>query len=155
LVVSEAWGNIVLADHGRTIAGEPLGEVPEPVLFEVAKDGCDQCEREDPQPIPIRFRPTLANAPVTQARPQPTAATSATSTVGADPENAGPAIAVVGTLPTGAEPWSPEYDLLASGGDETKFVVEVEHDGTATLRFGDDVHGRRPETGTSFTATYR
>src|SRR5262249_34346776 len=66
LVASEAWGNIVLADHGRTIAGEPLGEVPEPVLFEVAKDGCDQCEREDPQPIPIRFRPTLANAPVTQ-----------------------------------------------------------------------------------------
>ena len=30
LVVGEAWGNIVLADHGRTIAGEPLGAVPPP-----------------------------------------------------------------------------------------------------------------------------
>jgi predicted phage baseplate assembly protein len=34
-------------------------------------------------------------------------------------------------------------------------VVEVEHDGAATLRFGDGVHGRRPDTGTAFEATYR
>lgn len=33
--------------------------------------------------------------------------------------------------------------------------VEVEHDLTATLRFGDGIHGRRPEAGTSFAATYR
>ena len=39
LVVGEAWGNIVLADHGRTIAGEPLGTVPEHVLEAVAPDG--------------------------------------------------------------------------------------------------------------------
>jgi predicted phage baseplate assembly protein len=34
-------------------------------------------------------------------------------------------------------------------------VVEVEHDGNATLRFGDGRHGRRPDAGTAFTATYR
>jgi predicted phage baseplate assembly protein len=33
--------------------------------------------------------------------------------------------------------------------------VETENDGTAFLRFGDDVHGRRPDLGTTFTATYR
>jgi len=71
LVIGEAWGNIVLADHGRTIAGEPLGAVPEHVLEAVAPDGCDPCEHPDPEPIPIRFRPTLENAPVTQARPSP------------------------------------------------------------------------------------
>ena len=35
------------------------------------RDGCDPCEHAGPEPIPIRFRPTLANAPVTQARPSP------------------------------------------------------------------------------------
>ena len=38
LVVGEAWGNIVLADHGRTIPAESLGAVPEPVLTAVAGD---------------------------------------------------------------------------------------------------------------------
>ena len=43
------------------------------VLERVAAEGCDPCEHEpDPEPMPIRFRPTLANAPVTQARPSPT-----------------------------------------------------------------------------------
>ncbi len=34
-------------------------------------------------------------------------------------------------------------------------MVETEHDGSVALRFGDDVHGRRPDSGTTFTATYR
>jgi predicted phage baseplate assembly protein len=32
------------------------------------------------------------------------------------------------------------------------FVAEVESDGQTCLRFGDDVHGRRPDAGTRFTA---
>jgi hypothetical protein len=227
LVVGEAWGNIVLADHGRTVADEPLGEVPAPVLAAVGDDGCDPCEREEPQPLPIRFRPTLASAPVTQARPLPThevaqgpvnpaltaalgsltfspllhdwleergfafragpavvrggddfwsvsdgvtvallhldagtltafaRPTSATGTKASDPRAARPVVALEGTLLGATEPWSPQWDLLASDGDAAQFVVEVEDDGTATLRFGDGVHGRRPETGTSFEATYR
>jgi hypothetical protein len=153
-VVSEAWGNIVITDHGRTILGEPLGVVPAPVLTAVGPDHCDPCEQKEPNPVPIRFRPTLANAPVTQARPSPTPALSAAASIGADPGSARPAVAVEGTL-LGAEPWTPQLDLLGSDGDAAEFVVEVENDGTATLRFGDGVHGRRPETGTAFTATYR
>src|SRR5207302_8160339 len=38
---------------------------------------------------------------------------------------------------------------------EPVFVVEVESDGTATLRFGDNVNGRIPEADTQFTADYR
>ena len=48
---------------------------------------------------------------------------------------------------------APSPTCSASDGDEPEFVVEVEHDGTATLRFGDGDHGRRPDEGTAFTAT--
>jgi len=34
-------------------------------------------------------------------------------------------------------------------------LVEVEDDGGASLRFGDDEHGQRPDTGTKFDASYR
>lgn len=155
LVVAEAWGNIVLADHGRTIAGENLGEVPPPVLTAVAPESCDPCDRPSPEPVPIRYRPPLANGPLTQARPAPPIGTAATDTIGADPRTASPSIGLEGTILATTEPWTPVVDLLGSAGDKTEFVVEVETDGTATLRFGDGVHGRRPETGTAFEATYR
>jgi hypothetical protein len=155
LVVGEARGNVVLADHGRTIGGEDLGAVPAPVLTAVAAGSCDPCEPADPDPVPIRYRPTLANAPLTQARPAPPDGTSATATIGADPRTASPAIALAGTILGSTEPWTPVVDLLGSTGDKPEFVVEVETDGTATLRFGDGVHGRRPQTGTAFAATYR
>jgi predicted phage baseplate assembly protein len=80
---------------------------------------------------------------------------SATATIATDPRAARPAVALEGTLLGSTEPWSPQADLLGSDGDAPEFVVEVEHDGSATLRFGDGVHGRRPEEGTSFEATYR
>jgi hypothetical protein len=72
VVFAEAWGNVVLADHGRTIAAEPLGEVPAPMLTTAAAPGCGSCRRDQPPPVPIRFRPTLAQAPLTQARPAQT-----------------------------------------------------------------------------------
>jgi len=50
--------------------------------------------------------------------------------------------------------WAARADLLGSG-DVPEFVLETEHDGTASVRFGDGEHGRRPELGTTFTATYR
>ena len=51
--------------------------------------------------------------------------------------------------------WTAAPDLLGDGPDDTQFVVEVETDGTATLRFGDGTNGKRPEGGTVFTAKYR
>ena len=44
-----------------------------------------------------------------------------------------------------ATAWTPEQDLLESGELDPAFVVEVETDGTATLRFGDDINGMTPE----------
>ena len=50
--------------------------------------------------------------------------------------------------------WTPKHDLIGSG-DKPEFVVEVENDGTAYLRFGDDQYGLRPKPGMKFFATYR
>ena len=51
--------------------------------------------------------------------------------------------------------WRPRHDLLNSGRFAPEFVVEMEEDGRATLRFGDDALGRRPVEGTTFRASYR
>lgn len=53
------------------------------------------------------------------------------------------------------ETWSPVRDLLSSHENSREFVVETETDGTAYLRFGDDVLGLRPVSGTKFLASYR
>ena len=51
--------------------------------------------------------------------------------------------------------WAPRRDLLGSDAGDRDFVVEVESDGTAALRFGDGTHGIRPDSGTEFEARYR
>ena len=53
------------------------------------------------------------------------------------------------------EPWFPARDLLGSGPADRRFVAEVETDGRAYLRFGDDKFGLRPARGTGFAARYR
>jgi predicted phage baseplate assembly protein len=66
-----------------------------------------------------------------------------------------PEIALDSTLGGLSEPWTAKRDLLNSDADACEFVVEVEHNGSARLRFGNDTHGRRPETGMTFAARYR
>jgi hypothetical protein len=72
-----------------------------------------------------------------------------------DPSTAIPAITLSGTLNNVASTWTPLQDLLASGAEDTNFVVEVQANYSATLRFGDDTNGLKPPTGTAFAATYR
>lgn len=55
----------------------------------------------------------------------------------------------------GTTTWKPQYDLVADSATDARFVVEVESDGTARLRFGDGVNGLRPESDSVFTAAYR
>ena len=51
--------------------------------------------------------------------------------------------------------WNVKADLLLDSQHQPDYVVEMENDGTAHLRFGDGTHGNRPDVGTSFTALYR
>jgi len=167
LEVSVALGNIVLADHGRTLTDAPMAAVPAPRLQRVAVGAsASSCSHPQPQPIPLRFRPTLAQLPVTQGydlaadlRISITRADewfAASALTLRDPHDALPLIPnLQGNLDAVLSRWTPRRDLLASDGDATDFVVETENDGLARLRFGDDTHGRRPDEGTVFTATYR
>ena len=65
--LSIAHGNIVLADHGLTIAAESLGEVPAPQILLPPDAGADRCKRPPPQFALPRFRPSLQGEPLTQA----------------------------------------------------------------------------------------
>jgi len=80
---------------------------------------------------------------------------SADALMNFDPRAAVPAITLTGTLDGLATTWSCKQDLLESGESDADFVVEVESDGTATLRFGDDTNGKAPVTRTAFVAAYR
>lgn len=149
-----ARGNIVLADHGRTIVDEPLGIVPPPTAFKPTLPACDRCQSQGPVPVPQRFCPATGNAPLTQAAPyDPT--DSAGAAMVWDVRDATPRIHLDSDLKTDTIRWSPKRDLLDSGPRDPDFVVETEADGRAWLRFGDDKLGLRPEPKTAFTATYR
>jgi hypothetical protein len=51
--------------------------------------------------------------------------------------------------------WSAQYDLLSSAAEDRHVVVEMDNEGQAHLRFGDDELGCLPEAGSAFFATYR
>jgi predicted phage baseplate assembly protein len=51
--------------------------------------------------------------------------------------------------------WTPQPNLLGDGPDDTDFVLEIESDGAARVRFGDDVNGMRPLSDSVFSASYR
>jgi hypothetical protein len=224
--VSVAYGNIGLADHGRTLAGEELGEVPASLALATTNETLS-CKRPPLRTVPPRFRPRLAERPLTEAlslTPAQLFAFTATPAVvtalqtrsftpalraalqaqdvvleagqaavqggdgtwsiadgtaayrlvlksgevkvyplgeaaavvtAADPRRARPAVTLASTYLGTPDTWQPVSDLLSSDAQASEFVVESEHDGTARLRFGDDVHGKRPDSGTRFTAIYR
>ncbi|WP_233809224.1 putative baseplate assembly protein [Paraburkholderia sp. HP33-1] len=52
-------------------------------------------------------------------------------------------------------PWSAQPDLLSSGPDDCDYVVDIDDDGGASLRFGDGLNGMQPAAGTAFRIAYR
>ncbi len=167
LEVSVALGNIVLADHGRTIRAESLAPMPTHQRH-YARDTAvaGACTRPDRVEVPLRYRPSLAEAPLTHGfdldalldvpLADDGAWWPANALMSIDPRHATPRItALTGTLGASVELWRPRRDLLNSDGAATDVAVEMDDDGRARLRFGDDTHGKRPDRGTAFTATYR
>ncbi len=86
---------------------------------------------------------------------EPNPGLSAYELMNYDANQALPAIALASLLNNETAKWTPQPDLLAAGPADTNFVVEIESDGTASLRFGDDTNGIRPISETVFTASYR
>jgi Baseplate J-like protein len=156
--VSVAWGNIVLADFGSTEVHEELAQVPEsdPALVRVGEPGGDRCDAQPAESPAPRFRPRLRKSPVTHVANYRLGemSASAASVMRSDSTGSVPVVSLKELSGEGAE-WSPKPDLLASGPDKKEFVVEVESDQTAYLRFGDDRFGARPVRGLRLEATYR
>jgi predicted phage baseplate assembly protein len=86
---------------------------------------------------------------------QPNPALSAYDLMNIDPSTAVPSITLTGLLDGDSTTWTAAPDLLAAGPTDTEFVVEVESNGAATLRFGDNTNGESPASNTAFTAAYR
>lgn len=156
--VSVARGNIVPADHGVTITAEVLPEVPAAPPAPPKASGCS-CNASELAPLPIpRFHPQLANGPLTFSpdfpgfSPAAKGLISAAAFLAPDPKTARPQISLHSSDSVN---WTPLTDLLSSSDTDSVFTVEVERDGTAFLRFGDDQYGEAPNTGLTFTATYR
>lgn len=153
--ISVARGNVILVDHGRHIEDEPLGSVP-------VKATMAQCEGEgrpaDTVAVPGQFRPRLKEAPLTFSQPLP-AGGPASRLLIQEPHQALPQIKLTGTrnAPGGpvATQWTARRDLLGSQSQDYHFVVEMDNERRAHLRFGDGELGRTPEAGTMFQATYR
>ncbi|MER6307678.1 putative baseplate assembly protein [Streptomyces sp. NPDC001657] len=127
-----ARGNVVLADHGHRVTRRKLPPVPETG----------------------RYRPVLPGAPVSHAEPCPVA--QARTLPAADALRRSPRAALPQVWLTERDQhWEAKLDLLACDRFDRNFVVETERDDTAQLRFGDDVHGRRPLPGATLTAAFR
>jgi hypothetical protein len=138
---SVASGNIILADHGKTIGEGNAGTADTPEVLDEPGDGI--------------YRPGLKETNVThsvlyddaKARRQ-----AAAKSLEQDPREALPCAAV---LEENEEPWLPQHDLLDSEEFHRDFVVEMEEDRTAHLRFGDGILGEKPKSGAKLEAVYR
>jgi predicted phage baseplate assembly protein len=149
-VTAVARGNVVLADHGLTVIEALPDAVPAPTLLRYRPDE-DRCDADVADPIPARFSPVLGRRPLTHVSPYD-AAWPAGAAIRTHVGAARPRI----DLETGAgAPWEVRRDLLRSAPTASDFVVEVEADNAAQLRFGDGRHGARPAPGSTFVATYR
>lgn len=132
---SVAHGNVVLADHGLTLPGQPL----DPAVVPAAEDYRPQLEESG-----ITFK-TEYHDEIARQRP-------AAEALEQNPRKALPFV----RLYSGGEEWTPLRDLFNSDRFDANFVVEVERDSVAHLRFGDDVAaGQKPSAGTVFSAAYR
>ena len=132
---SVARGNIVLADHGCTVTNESR-------LPAVAQDQAD-------------YRPQLQHKEISFSVAYDHEEAKSEAAASVLKQNPRKAIPSKMTLKDADETWNVRRDLLGSDRFATDFVVEIEQEGWAQLRFGDDVLGKKPSADTEFTAKYR
>jgi predicted phage baseplate assembly protein len=128
--------------------------------------GGSHCIEHRTELVPPRYRPRLLRAPLTQAVSYDVQdrAASASATMlwtmrkllpSIELKSFGPSQSTTFDNLTVFKAWTPVPDLLGSRGSDEHFVVEVETDGTAYLRFGDGRFGSRPDADERFLARYR
>jgi hypothetical protein len=150
--ISVAHGNVILVDSGARVS-EPLGTVGTATSSAACPSDCDP-----PQAVatPAPFHPALLQKPLAFSVPLP-ACGCAGALLMQDPRQALPAVQLSSSAPDAMQPthWTARRDLLESGPADNDFVVEIDDDGLAHLRFGNGDEGRLPEAGAVFQAQYR
>ena len=173
--VSVARGNIVLADHGRTLpADEALGTRagagarPTRRIATPRRCGRARADRRFRRASGRSSRTRRSRSPARCSDHRRSAAPASTERAAVRSRRARRRGAAAGastmrcprsrcasTLGTRRRTGSRGATCSTARPTTPHFVVEVEDDGAARLRFGDDAHGRRPRAGTAFTARYR
>ena len=150
--ISVARGNVILVDHGKTVPPEDLGSVP----TRSTNATCECAEHpSDVQVIPGKFRPVLGKVPLTFSQRVPVDEPTWKPAARFAKQNPRRALPQVWLTSDPAQGWHAQYDLLGSTATERRFVVEIDNDGIAHLRFGDGELGWQPPAGMTFSATYR
>lgn len=146
---SVARGNVILVDHGQTLPPEDLGTVPT-----LTTNALCECAGEagDVRVVPGRLCPTLRKVPLTYREVAPAHSVPAACAMTQDVRKALPQVWITSQPP---QPWTVRYDLIESQSDDWNFVVEIDNDGFAHLRFGDGTLGAQPPPGMSVSAAYR
>ncbi len=158
--ITIARGNVILVDHGRTVDEEALGTVP----TGVSEQSCECAGR--PGEVERRaamFRPSLRHHPVTFSEALPTSTQHGSpgmseripSAAALMRQNVRRASAQVWLTSDLAQPWTARADLIGSTPSDPHFVVEVDNERIAHLRFGDGELGLEPPAGLTMSARYR
>lgn len=162
---------IELRDGRRTLLTARLGQVP---IAETASECTGAEQLATTYMLPGRFAPRMPDGPLVFCEPlapgQP-----ASALLLQEPRRALPQITLYSPAasreldadllnrpdpdqPRAKHPyrrWSPCYDLLASGPRDAHFVVEIDDERRANLRFGDNELGMGPVAGAEFLARWR
>ena len=181
LDLSVAKGNVVLADYGRTVPNRPLKQPPQDIS-EYREDLINRDEKIlDPKKLNLipdsdrykkhnlipdrdRYRPRLKRGVLTQqgyvldrhqkwVRFDPEA--SAKEAFDWEMRDTKPAMFLREYDRGQKFDWQFRRDLLNSDRFARDFIVETEDDGSAYLRFGDNVLGKKPVKENYFEVTYR
>ncbi len=159
--ITVARGNVILVDHGKTTS-----ESFEPVPLKTTVGECE-CGAVETTKVAEKFQPVLKNAPLTFSQPVD-AALPAALMLNQDPRQALPQMKSLLGRPEKSKDeapavnqndanfyWLAQSDLLDSQSDDQHFVVEMDNDAQAHLRFGNGELGRMPQALTQFEAIYR
>lgn len=172
--ISVARGNVILVDHGRRQPRQPLGDV----CVASMTHGCEGPGLPGDVIVePTAFQPVLDRSPLTFAQALPEEGPAA-RLLDQDPRSAIPQVWIFSrsfgpptrpeeTCPPDEPPerrclplpdewrWIPRADLIDSTADDLAFVVEIDNERLAHIRFGDGDLGRRPEARSRFCVGFR
>lgn len=144
--IGQARGNVVPVDHGRTVTRSTVdGTLPAPVTR-------GRITTLELPAAPLTFLP-MPEAPRFDVLGR---LADSRHSLDAPAEAALPALVLLVDPPSEEQRlWRPVPDLLDSGPFDEHLVAELDAEGRALLRFGDDAFGRRLPDGSTITARFR